>query len=96
MAINIKTVTCPACGARVDYDDNNKTAKCEFCGAVLDMTEEYGENKDRVRDDIQDMQIKNIMNKMNGRTSGNNPANINRAKKTAIVIIIVFCPINKI
>ena len=90
MAINIKTVTCPACGARVDYDDNNKTAKCEFCGAVLDMTEEYGDKKDRVRDDIQDMQIKNIMNKMNGRTSGNNPANVNRAKKTAIVIIIVF------
>ena len=90
MAINVKTVTCPACGAKVNYDENNKTAKCEFCGAVLDMTEEYGDKKDRERDDIQDMQIKNIMNKMNGRTATNNTANIYKAKKTALIIVIVF------
>lgn len=90
MAINVKTVTCPACGAKVNYDENNKIAKCEFCGAVLDMTEEYGEKKDRERDDMQDMQIKNIMNKMNGRTTTNNTVNINKAKKKALIIVIVF------
>ena len=90
MAINVKTVTCPACGAKVNYDENNKIAKCEFCGAVLDMTEEYGEKKDRERDDMQDMQIKNIMSKMNGRTTTNNTVNINKAKKKALIIVIVF------
>ena len=88
MAINIKTVTCPACGAKVNYDENNKTAVCEFCGALLDMTEVYGEKKDRERDDIQDMQIKNIMNKMNGKPNAD--ANTQKAKKTALIIAIVF------
>lgn len=91
MAINVKTVTCPACGAKVNYDENNKTAKCEFCGAVLDMTEEYGEKKDRERDDIQDMQIRNLMNKVTGRTTvRNTEVNNLKAKKTAVIIIVIF------
>ena len=90
MAINIKTVTCPACGAKVNYDENNKTAKCEFCGAVLDMTEQYGEKKDRERDDIQDQQIKNILNNMSGRTRENPADKTRKAKVTALVIVLVF------
>ena len=30
MAINVKTVICPACGAKVNYDYNKKTTVCEF------------------------------------------------------------------
>ena len=41
MAINVKSVTYPSCGARVKYDDSHKTAVCEFCDAVLDMTEGF-------------------------------------------------------
>ena len=92
MSINVKSVTCPSCGARVKYDDNKKTAVCEFCGAVLDMTEEYGEKKDRERDDIQDMQIRHIMNNMNGRNRGNgrNDAAGSR-RKVAVAVIAVIC-----
>ena len=88
MAINIKTVTCPACGAKVNYDENNKIARCEFCGAVLDMTEQYGEKKDRERDDMQDEQLRTIMNRMHVRNTGNNDPNIRKAKRTALIIII--------
>lgn len=85
MAINVKSVTCPSCGARVKYDDSHKTAVCEFCGAVLDMTEEYGEKKDRERDDIQDMQIKHIMNNMNGRNNA-----VGSRRKGAVVAICII------
>ena len=94
MAINVKTVICPACGAKVNYDENNKTTHCEFCGAVLDMTEVYGEKKDRERDDIQDMQIRDIMNNMYRNNTANRAANVQAsvqsAKKVAKIIAIVF------
>ena len=90
MAINVKSITCPACGAKVNYDENRKTGKCDFCGSFLDFTEEYGEKRDRVRDDIQDMQIRHIMNNMNGRTSRNNDVNVQKARKTTLVIVIVL------
>ena len=67
MAINVKTITCPACGAKVNYDENSKVATCEFCGAVLDLSEWYGEKIDRERDDMQDEQIRTIMNNMHRR-----------------------------
>ncbi|MCR5204264.1 MAG: hypothetical protein K6E47_04355 [Lachnospiraceae bacterium] len=90
MAINIKTVTCPACGAKVNYDENNKTAYCEFCGALLDMTEEYGEKKDRERDDIQDMKINHILNNINGRPVRTNNVDIQKSRKTALIIILAI------
>ena len=90
MAINVKTITCPSCGGKVNYEEDKKTIKCDFCGMVLDITEEYGEKKDRERDDIQDMQIRNIMYNMNGRTSRNNDVNTQKAKRTALIIVIVF------
>ena len=94
MAINVKTVICPACGAKVNYDENQKTTHCEFCGAVLDMTEVYGEKRDRERDDIQDMQIRDIMNNMYRNNTANRAANVQAnvqsAKKVAKIIAIVF------
>ena len=90
MAINVKTVTCPACGAKVNYDENNKTARCEFCGAVLDLTEEYGEKRDRERDDMQDEQIRTIINHMSGRRNTVTP-NVNPRKAKIIAIVIVVC-----
>ena len=86
MAIKVRSITCPNCGASVSYDENKKTVKCEFCGAALDMTEEYGPKADRMRDDIQDMQIKQIMNDMNGQ----NPrrTDTKKAKKLALTIIL--------
>ncbi len=86
MSINVKSVTCPSCGARVKYDDRNKTTVCEFCGAVLDMTEEYGEKKDRERDDIQDMQIKHIMDNMNGGDDA-----VKTRRKPAVVCLTIVC-----
>ena len=99
MAINVKTVICPACGAKVNYDENNKTTHCEFCGAVLDMTEVYGEKRDRERDDIQDMQIRDIMYKMYRNNNVNHASNIEErvqsarkvAKIIAIVFVLIFC-----
>ena len=91
MAINVKTITCPACGAKVNYDENSKVATCEFCGAVLDLSEWYGDKKDRERDDMQDEQIRTIMNNMhrrNVRTTQTDPEQIKKAKKTALIIII--------
>ena len=90
MAINVKTVICPACGAKVNYDDNKKTNVCEFCGAVLDMTEQYGDKKDRERDDLQDRQIRDIMYNMNSRRVANVDANMQQAKKVAKIIAIFF------
>ena len=90
MAINVKTITCPSCGGKVNYEENKKTIKCDFCGMILDISEEYGEKKDRERDDIQDMQIRNIMNNMRGKSTPNTDINIQKAKKTARVIIIIF------
>ncbi len=88
MAINVKTICCPACGAKVNYEENLKTIKCDFCGATLDLTEEYGEKRDRERDDIQDMQIRHIMNNMNGKTSSN--VDVQRSKKIALIIVFAF------
>lgn len=86
MAIKVRSITCPNCGAAVSYDESKKTVKCEFCGAALDMTEEYGPKHDRMRDDIQDMQIKQIMNDMSG--SNSRKADTARAKKIALTIIL--------
>ena len=86
MAIKVSSVKCPNCGANVSYDGSSKTGKCEFCNTVLDFTEEYGPKNDRMRDDIQDMQIKHIMNNMNG--TGRSSANINKAKNTALLIVL--------
>ena len=99
MAINVKTVICPACGAKVNYDENNKTTHCEFCGAVLDMTEVYGEKRDRERDDIQDMQIRDIMNNMYRNNNANRASSVEErvqsarkiAKIIAIVFVVIFC-----
>jgi hypothetical protein len=90
LAINVKSITCPACGAKVNYEENRKTVKCDFCGTFLDLTEEYGEKRDRERDDIQDMQIRHIMNNMRGNSTPNSNVNTQKAKRTAIIIIIVF------
>ncbi len=90
MAINIRSVNCPNCGAAVSYDENHKTVNCSFCGAVLDMTEEYAAKNDRVRDDIQDMQIRQIMNNMNTgnpNTVRQDP-NVKKSKKIALTIIL--------
>lgn len=97
MAINVKTITCPACGAKVNYDENSKVATCEFCGAVLDLSEWYGDKKDRERDDMQDEQIRTIMNNMhrrNVRTTQTSPEEIKRVRKK--VLIIVFSIIGAI
>ena len=90
MAINVKSITCPSCGGKVNYEEDKKTIKCDFCGMILDITEEYGEKKDRERDDIQDMQIRHIMNNMRGKSTPNTAVNTQKAKKTALIIVIVF------
>ena len=86
MAIKVRSITCPNCGAAVSYDESKKTTICEFCGASLDMTEEYGPKQDRMRDDIQDMQIKQIMNDMNGQ--GPRKTDTAKAKKIALTIVL--------
>ena len=86
MAIKVRSITCPNCGATVSYDENKKTTRCEFCGAELDMTEEYGPKHDRMRDDIQDMQIRQIMKDMNGRNS--RKTDTAKTKKTALTIVL--------
>ncbi len=90
MAINIRSINCPNCGASVSYDENHKTVNCSFCGAVLDMTEEYGPKQDRIRDDIQDMQIKQIMNNMNGQTTNARDADMKRKKSLALKIVFTI------
>ena len=90
MAINIRSINCPNCGASVSYDENHKTVNCSFCGAVLDMTEEYGPKQDRIRDDIQDMQIKQIMNNMNGQNTNARDADMKRKKSLALKIVLLY------
>ncbi len=82
MAIEVRSIKCPNCGAAVSYDDNSKTVKCEFCGGVLDMTEVYGPKMDRERDDMQDKQIKQIVNSMNRTDTQRREADIKKTKKT--------------
>ncbi|MCR4640536.1 MAG: hypothetical protein K5697_00720 [Lachnospiraceae bacterium] len=88
MAIKVRPITCPNCGASVSYDESKKTTKCEFCGAALDMTEEYGPKMDRMRDDMQDMQIRKIMKDMNGQNS--QKPDTMKARKKALTIILTI------
>ena len=97
MAIELKTLTCPNCGAAVSCDPNTKIATCEFCGTVFDISEIYQEKADRERDDRQDEQIKKIMDDMD---RNNDPMRQRRAMgkksdsaKTAKAIVIVFVAI---
>ena len=103
MAIDLKTLTCPNCGAAVKYDSETKTATCEFCGTVFDVSEKYQEKSDRERDDRQDKQIKQIMDEMdrNNNTAWQQQRRAMQqrnamqrekaeAKNTAKVIAIVF------
>ena len=90
MAINIRSVKCPNCGATVQYDGNTRTIGCEFCGAVLDMTEVYGPKMDRERDDRQDRQISQIMNSMNAKDSGGRGTGASNRKKTVFTVFAVI------
>ena len=90
MAIEVRSIKCPNCGAAVSYDDNSKTVKCEFCGGVLDMTEVYGPKMDRERDDMQDKQIKQIMNSMNRTDTQRRDADIKKTKKTVLTVLAVL------
>ena len=98
MAIKVSSVKCPNCGANVSYDGSSKTGKCEFCGTLLDFTEEYGPKNDRMRDDIQDMQIRDIMNNMYRNNNANRASSVEErvqsARKIAKIIAIVFVVIS--
>lgn len=104
MAIELKTLTCPNCGAAVNCDPNTKTATCEFCGTVFDISEMYQEKADRERDDRQDEQIKKIMDDMDRnndpmrqrramqqrRAMGKKSEAANTAKTIVIVIAVLL------
>jgi len=90
MAIEVRSIKCPNCGAAVSYDDNSKTVKCEFCGGVLDMTEVYGPKMDRERDDMQDKQIKQIMNSMNRTDTQRRDSDIKKTRKTILTVLAVM------
>ena len=104
MAIELKSLTCPNCGATVKCDPNTKTATCEFCGTVFDISEIYQEKADRERDDRQDEQIKKIMDDMDRnndpmrqrramqqrRAMGKKSEAANTAKTIVIVIAVLL------
>ncbi len=97
MAIEIKSLTCPNCGAAVKCDPNTKTATCEFCGTVFDISEIYQEKADRERDDRQDRQIKRIMDDLDRNKDPMQQRQAMGKKsdsaKTAKAIVIVFVAI---
>ena len=87
MAIELKTLNCPNCGAAVKYDSETKTATCEFCGTVFDVSEKYQEKADRERDDRQDKQIRQIMENMD---RGNEPSRQNKKKSKNVAAVIAI------
>ncbi|MBP5608734.1 MAG: hypothetical protein J6X66_10780 [Lachnospiraceae bacterium] len=90
MAINVRSIKCPNCGATVQYDGNTRTIGCEFCGAVLDMTEVYGPKMDRERDDRQDRQINQIMKDMNANGTGRQSMDASKKRKTVFTVFAVI------
>ena len=45
--MNVKSITCPSCGAMLNVDDNASRVICEFCGSTVTVEDSRMEGFNR-------------------------------------------------